>query len=93
MVDEVLTAIGPLDVGTLTDTAEMSEVVLLEVIASDVAAFAAWLELIGTVEDEVITVLEDKVISLLVVLSVVIAEAGEDDVCGTGIVLVTTSEL
>ena len=91
MVDEVLTAIGPLDVGNPTDTVEMSEAVLLE--ASDVVAFAAWLEVVATVGDDVIIVLEDKVVSLLVVLSAVVAGAEEDAVCGTGIALVTTSEL
>jgi hypothetical protein len=68
--------------------------VLLGVIVSDVVAFTVWLELGGTVEDEVLIVLEAKVISLLVVMSAVVvaAEEVEVEVCSAGIVLVTTSD-
>jgi len=89
MLDEVFDASEALDVKTGRDDVRMSEDVLLDTGVSDVVVFKNVLEVARATEDEVI-VLEAKVIPLLVVFNTVVAKAEEDEVWGTGIVLVAT---
>jgi len=82
MLDEVFDASEALDVKRGTEDVRISEDVLVDTSVSDVVVFVNVLEVARATDDEVI-VLEVKVISLLVVLTAVVAGAEEADVGGT----------
>jgi len=58
---------------------------------SDVVLFRDGLEVVEATDEEVV-VLDAKVISLLVVLSAVVAGAEGDDVCGTNVLVATIDD-
>jgi len=91
MLDEVWSGCGVLDVDGGSNDVEISVDVLLDTSVSDVVVFINVLDVARATDDEV-TVLEAKVIALLVVVNAVVAGAEEEEVRGTGVVLLATME-